>query len=206
MESTLDLNAAAMEENGRQRRPGGRTADVTRRINQAILELLAEGGIDACTFQNVAAKAGIERSTLYRRNPDRWPTIMGAIIDLAERETAIFETGSFRSDLESTLVNLVNVLNGPLGPALVEVAAILQSGVAPGQTERFWESRRQLLAPMFDAAISRGELPADIDRDELFAMAAGPIYFRKFIAGLPIDENWVTKAVDLVCDRYCLKP
>jgi AcrR family transcriptional regulator len=202
----LEVNAAIVDENCRQRRPGGRTADVTRRINQAILELLAEGGIDACTFQNVAAKAGIERSTLYRRNPDRWPTIMGAIIDLAERETAIFETGSFRGDLASTLVNLVNILNGPLGPALMEVAAILQSGVSPGQTERFWESRRRRLASMFDAAISRGELPADVDRDELFSMAAGPIYFRKFIAALPIDESWVTTVVDLVCDRYCLKP
>lgn len=205
MESTLEVHTAIVEENGRQRRPGGRTADVTRRINQAILELLAEGGIDACTFQNVAAKAGIERSTLYRRNPDRWPTIMGAIIDLAERETAIFATGSFRSDLESTLVNLVNILNSALGPALVEVAAILQSGVAPGQTERFWESRRRLLAPMFDGAISRGELQSEVDRDELFAMAAGPIYFRKFIAGQPIDQSWVATVVDLVCERYCLK-
>lgn len=201
----MEVHTAIMDEDCRQRRPGGRTADVTRRINQAILELLAEGGIDACTFQNVAAKAGIERSTLYRRNPDRWPTIMGAIIDLAERETAIFATGSFRSDLESTLGNLVNILNSALGPALVEVAAILQSGVAPGQTERFWESRRRLLAPMFDGAISRGELPPDVDRDELFAMAAGPIYFRKFIAGQPIDQSWVATVVDLVCERYCLK-
>ena len=58
------------------------------------MELLAEGGIEACTFQNVAARAGIERSTLYRRNPDRWPTIVSAIIDLAERETGSFGTGS----------------------------------------------------------------------------------------------------------------
>ena len=64
-----------------------------------MIELLAEGGIDACTFQNVAAKAGIERSTLYRRNPDRWPTIMSAIIDFAERETPAADTGSFRGDL-----------------------------------------------------------------------------------------------------------
>ena len=44
----------------RQKRPGGRTAEVTRRIYDAVLELLAEGGMDACTFQNVAARAGVE--------------------------------------------------------------------------------------------------------------------------------------------------
>lgn len=189
----------------RQKRPGGRTAEVTRRINEALLELMAEGGIDACTFQNVANRAGVDRSTLYRRNPDRWPTIMDAIIELADRETARPDTGSFRRDLAATLTNLVKVLNSPIGPALMQVAGALQSGVAPGQGERFWKSRQKQLAPIFEAAIERRELPADVDRDELFAMAAGPIYFRKFIASQPLTDDWVRQVVGQVCDRYCLK-
>lgn len=197
--------ASLDEECTRLRRPGGRTADVTRRINQAILDLLVEGGIDACTFQNVAARAGIERSTLYRRNPDRWPTIIGAIIELAERETASFDAGSFRDNLFNTLKNLTKVLSSPLGPALIEVAGALQAGAAPGQAERFWASRQRQLAPMFEAAIVSGELPGEVDRDELFAMAAGPIYFRRFISAQPLTEAWVRKLVDQVCDRYCLK-
>lgn len=195
-------DVAQLAEPARQKRPGGRTADVTRRINEAILDLMAEGGIEHCTFQNVAARAGIERSTLYRRNPDRWPTIMEAIIHLAERETANFDTGAFRTDLTGTLLNLSRVLNSSLGPPLMSVAAALQSGAAPGQAEAFWASRQQLLAPMFEAAISRGELPADVDRDRLFAMAAGPIYFRKFIASQPVDHDWVRSVVNQVCDSF----
>src|SRR5687767_9437387 len=126
---------AQMIEPVRQKRPGGRTADVTKRINEAILDLMAEGGIEHCTFQNVAARAGVERSTLYRRSPDRWPTIMQAIIDLAARETSGFNTSSFRSDLRETLFNLLRVLNSPLGPPLLSVAAALQGGAAPGQAE-----------------------------------------------------------------------
>ena len=178
---------------------------MTRRINEALIELLGEGGLEACTFQNVAARAGIERSTLYRRNPDRWPTIVDAIIQLAERETATFDTGSFRTDLKATLTNLARVLESPLGPSLMEVAGALQQGVAPGQAERFWRSRQQQLAPLFESAIKRGELPADVNRDELFAMAAGPIYFWKFVASQPLTDDWVEKVVDQVCDHYCLK-
>jgi AcrR family transcriptional regulator len=189
----------------RQKRPGGRTADVTRRINQALIELLAEGGLESCTFQNVACKAGIERSTLYRRNPDRWPTIVDAIIEMAREQTAIFDTGSFRTDLEATLLNLAKVLESSLGPSLMEVAGVLQSNVAPGQAERYWASRQQHLAPMFERAIERGELPANVDRDELFAMAAGPIYFQKFIASKRLTDDWVHKVVGQVCDRYGLK-
>lgn len=197
--------AVQIAEQKRRKRPGGRTADVTRRINEALIELLAEGGLEACTFQNVASRAGVDRSTLYRRNPDRWPTIVGAIIELAEREAGSFDTGSFRSDLTATLQKLAGVLSSPLGPSLIEVAGALQNGVAPGQAERFWASRRQQLAPMFEAAIARGELAADVDRDELVAMAAGPLYFRKFIAGQPLTDEWVRRAVDQVCDRYCLE-
>lgn len=189
----------------RQKRPGGRTAEVTRRINDAVLELLAEGGIDVCTFQNVAARAGVERSTLYRRNPDRWPTIIDAIIDFARRETAPIDTGSFRGDLHATLHSLARALNGPLGPSLLAVAAAIQAGAAPGQGKRFWTSRMERLAPMFEAAVQRGELPADADREEIFSMAAGPVYFRRFIASRKIDNAWVEKVVDEICERYCLK-
>lgn len=186
----------------RQRRPGGRTAEVTRRIHQAVLELLAEGGIDACTIQNLASRANIERSTLYRRNPDRWPIIIDAIIDFAERETAPHDTGSFRGDLRATLLNLARALNGKLGPALMAVAAALQGGAAPGQAERFWQSRMKRLDPMFDKAIDRGELQPDLEREELFSMAAGPIYFRRFIASRQVDDAWVEKVVDDVCRNY----
>lgn len=193
-----------MEQPARQKRPGGRTADVTRRINEAVLELLAEGGIDACTFQNVAGRAGIERSTLYRRCPDRWPTIIDAIIEFARRETAPLDTGSFKGDLAATLRSLAKALNGPLGPALVAVAAALQGGAAPGQGERFWASRMERLGPMFQGAIDRGELSADADWEEIFSMAAGPIYFRRFIASKPISDDWVDRVVDQICARYCL--
>ena len=179
---------------------------MTRRIHEALLELLAEGGLEACTFQNIAARANIDRSTLYRRHQGLWPLIVDAIIQMAEQKTAPFDTGKFRTDLASTLTNLANVLNSPIGPSLMEVAGALQLGVAPGEAERFWESRQRQLAPMYDRAIERGELPPDIDRDELFAMAAGPLYFRKFVSAQPLSNDWVGKVVNQVCDRYDVPP
>ena len=204
MESTLQDIASHYKQPTRQRRPGGRTADVTRRINHAVLELLVEGGVDACTFQNVAARAGIERSTLYRRNPDRWPTIMSAIIDFAQRETPAPVTGSFRGDLLNVLRATTSVMTSPLGAPLMSTAAALRGGAAPGETERFWESRRNAMEPMYESAIARGELPADVDREELFAMAAGPIFFRLFVSARPFDDHWLRKIVDQICGHYCL--
>lgn len=204
MESTLDEIAPTLGEGSRQRRPGGRTAAVTQRINQAVLELLADGGIDACTFQNVAAKAGIERSTLYRRNPDRWPTIVDAIVDYADRALRVADSGTFKGNLRALLHNVRALLAGPIGPSIMGVAAALQGGAAPGQIERAWASRLLQLTPMFDLAVERGELSPDVDREQLLAMASGPLLFSALIIGRPADVSTIEDIVDTVCDRYCL--
>lgn len=190
----------------RQRRPGGRTADVTHRINDAVIQLLVEGGLDACTFQNVAERAGIERSTLYRRNPDRLPTIVDALVDHVGQLLPIANKGSFRSNLHALLVNVRDLLAGPLGPPLLGVAAALQGGVSPGLLEKAWANRLLQLAPIFDMAIGSGELPPDVDRDLLLASATGPLFFHALIIGRPADDKALQSIVDLVCDRFQTKP
>lgn len=201
----MDQKTSALAELTPHRRPGGRTADVTRRINEAVLGLLIEGGIDACTFQNVAARAGIERSTLYRRNPDRWKTIVDAIIDLADRETPFNDSGSFHADLTDTLQRLAAILSSPMGPPIMSVAAALQAGHGPGETGRFWANRQKQIRPMFDAAIARGELPVNVRQEDVFAMAAGPLFFRTFVIGRQVDDEFIAKVVDLICQVYCLR-
>ena len=61
-------------------RPGGRSADVTQRVNEAVLELLVEGGSAACSYARVAERSGIDRSTLYRRYPDQWEMMIDAFL------------------------------------------------------------------------------------------------------------------------------
>ena len=188
---------------GTKKRPGGRTADVTARVHQAIYDLVLEGGVEACTFSAVAARAGIDRSTLYRRFPDRWD----AIIDtwMARAGTLVLPDlgASFAEDLTSVLRKLVELLETPAGPALLKVAAELSMRPAGDYSRAYFDSRMEQLSPLFDAAIERGELPADVDRETLFTFAAGPIYFRIFIASRPINEDFLRAIVSNVCWLYC---
>ena len=188
----------------RQKRPGGRTAEVTRRINDAVIALLMEGGLDACSFQNVAARAGVERSTLYRRCPDRWPTIIDAIVEYAERVTPVTDTGSFRGDLREVLLRVREVLHSPLGSPEMGVAVALQGGAAPDHTDRFWASRLKQIEPMFEKAIDRGELAVDVDREQLFSIASGVLFFYAFVIGKEASDATVDLVINLVCDHFCL--
>lgn len=195
-------NQPAMHTNSR-RRPGGRTAETTRKVHAAIIELLIEGGTQACTIKAVAERAGIERSTLYRRFPHKWDAIVDALMKRAADEIMPDLGNSFAEDLTSVLRKLVAVLETPLGPAVLAVAAELRSNDASGLPASYFEQRMEQLAPMFGAAIARGELAPDVDRQTLFSLAAGPIYFGMFIVGRTIDDDFVQMIVEKICRLYC---
>lgn len=187
------------------KRPGGRTADVTGRVHQAILDLLVEGGVAACTFSAVAQRAGIERSTLYRRFPDRWDAIIDAFIARGATDVMPDLGDSFAGDLKSVLQKLVELLESPLGPALLRVATELRAKSPTDYSRTYIEHRMNQLKPMFEAAVERGELPPEVDAGTLFASSAGPIYYRIFIAGTRVDEAFIDTIVDNVCRLYCLR-
>jgi len=197
----MNQSSTKMHTNSR-RRPGGRTADVTARVHKAITELILEGGFEACTFSAVADRAGIDRSTLYRRFPDRFDAIIDTWMSRAQIDVMPDSGGSFATDLMSVLRKIVELLDSPVGPALFKVAAELKSRTID-DPRAYFDVRMAQLAPMFDAAIARGELPAEVDREALFSFAAGPIYFRMFIAGRKIDDEFLHSIVSNVCWLYC---
>jgi AcrR family transcriptional regulator len=176
---------------------------VTERVHRAITELIVEGGFAACTFSAVAERAGIDRSTLYRRFPDRWDAIIDTWMERARMDVLPDLGASFAEDLTSVLRKLVEILESRLGPALVGIAAELRGRDDKDFSRAYFHARMTQLAPMFDAAIARGELPPDVDREADFTFAAGPIYFRMFIAARRVDDDFIHAIVSNTCWLYC---
>ena len=186
-----------------KKRPGGRTADVTERVHKAIMELLTDGGVGACTFSAVAERAGIERSTLYRRFPDRWEAILDALMSYGQAALVPDDTGSFAGDLRSVLEKLAAILESPLGSAVVAGAAELHRMGKQSLTKAYFARRMTQLDPMFDRGIDRGELRGQVEREIVFTAAAGPLYFSTFISARGVDDAFLDAIVHNVCWLYC---
>jgi len=157
--------------------------------------LIVERGVHACTFTAVAERAGIERSTLYRRFSDRWEAIIDAFMAIGAADIVPEPSDTFAEDLRSVLTKLATVLASPLGPAVVAAAAELRAGSGADFSRAYFARRMNQLRPMFDAAMLRGELPREVDCEALFTFAAGPLYFRMFIAGRKVEPGFIDSVV-----------
>jgi AcrR family transcriptional regulator len=176
---------------------------VTQRINDAVVHLLVERGIEGCTLAAVAQRAKIERSTLYRRYGDRWAMIIDAIVCFTADEIPVSSLGSFRQDLRFLLGRTAELLATPLGPAFWAAAAAVRAGSAPEYRTRFWTMRFTQIEPIIDAAKSRGELAQEVDAEELLSTALGILHYRMLIMGQSVNAAIIDRIVDRTCRLCC---
>jgi AcrR family transcriptional regulator len=177
-------------------RPGGRTARVREAVLRAAGDLLAEGGLDRLDLGEVARRAEVGRTTVYRR----WRTPASLVADLlaemAETSLPRTETGSLLGDLTANARLVQRTLADPRQGALFKalIAAATCDGRTAGALHRFYEIRIAEWAPCVAAAVERGELPAGTDAREVVRAVSAPLYYRLLASGDPLDEAAADRA------------
>ena len=173
-DATIDATASARP------RPGGRSARVVAAVHTATLELLAETGYESLQLPDVAKRAQVNKTTVYRRWPTKTALVADLLTSFTQRKVATPDTGSLQGDLEQLLSDIVTTLADRAIRAVLYAAltgADDSDDVRTTQT-RFWEERFRRSGAVVDRAITRGELPPGTDPRAVLEMAASPVYFR----------------------------
>ena len=171
-------------------RPAGRGPKVRAAVLAATLAELAGTGYAALTVENVARRAGVHKTTIYRRWKDRESLVADAMTDLAATKVIFPDTGDIDTDLRRLARSFVAFLNSPTGKAIA-AATLSDACRIPEIAEakhRFFEDRFRRAQPVISGAITRGELPADTDPAELIRTLLAPIYLRLLVTAEPIDR------------------
>jgi AcrR family transcriptional regulator len=168
----------------------------------AALELLRDEGVLAATHASVSAETGISRSTLYRHWPTPDDLLNGAFRQAITAQKFPPKTnGPLRADLIWLMGGLITALNetawGQIAPQVVAAAATDERARTVINT--FMKGRYQIVSGAFEAAKSNGEIDKGLDVQPLVEMTIAIPYFRKLIAGLPLDQQWLESHVDLIC-------
>lgn len=184
-----------------QPRPRGRPRDelVDRALLDAALALLAEGGPDALTIDAVATRAGVARTTVYRRWRGKPELMAGVLEHVAPRLMPAPNLGRTRDDLvaivEAALRALADADVRNLIAAIV-AEATRNEALAQHFRRRLLDLRREELRDVLERGIARGELPREVEVEVAADLLIGPVYYRVLVAGEQPGPQYAERVVD----------
>ena len=186
--------------------PDPRVARSKQAILDATRELLAEASVHAFTVEAVAARAGVAKTTIYRRWRNRWELALDAVmIDMLDRFDDPVDVGDTRRELLTFVNPVVKALaSPPFGPAMQGLVSEIATDpeLATVYRERVVEPRMRQLKQVIDRGIERGDLRPNTDIRQVHELLLGPIFYRLLLSGAPLDRNLGKRIVDGILQGF----
>lgn len=183
-------------------RRAGRGPRQAQKIYRVTLDLLAECGYDDLTVEGVAARAGVNKTTIYRWWSDKDALLGAALVQSDLLRLTVPDTGSLRGDLRGLVRELVELMTGEATSRVV-VAAL---GAVAGRPRLEWLAREFVAdrlsgeRAVFDRAVARGELRAAVEPAVIVDLLAGAVWSRVMLRQAPVSEEFAEQVVDVVLD------
>ncbi|WP_214413721.1 TetR/AcrR family transcriptional regulator [Sphaerisporangium fuscum] len=182
----------------RARRTGGRSARVRAQVLAATIDVLLERGVDGLSVAEVARRAGVHETTVYRRWDSPATLAVEAVVGATQASIAARDTGVLRDDLLALLRDIAGFVQTPLGRLLLQLAARQDLPEYEAVRACFRADRFEAGMEVLDRAARRGELRPGLDRTLTMEALIGPLHVRLLLTGGPLDEDLVTATVDLL--------
>lgn len=186
---------------GRKGAPQRRGAPVVERVLALTVEELARVGFHRLSVPEVAERAGLNKTSVYRR----WPTkgaLVGAALEHALGHDAPFpDTGSLRSDALAFALTAAAWADSPSGRGVIRT--LLSDGDDPdvrALVARLIRTRSSGPRALFARAIARGELDEGADVGMALTVIAGAISHRMLVEQGAVTPAFVNRLVRLVVD------
>jgi AcrR family transcriptional regulator len=169
-----------------RRRVGGRSARVHASVLKSVFEVLREKGPADLSIADVAERAGVHETSIYRRWPSRHALILDACRHFIDDALPIPDTGALRSDLVAFQRSAKAMLGSRQGQVIIALNSMQEAG-SRARRHDYWKRRLEQLRVMLDRAVARGEFPAGADRIAFLEALIAPIYFRLLVTNESLD-------------------
>jgi AcrR family transcriptional regulator len=177
-------------------RTGGRAASVVERVVTATFDELSRVGYTAMRVEDIAARSGVNKTTIYRRWPTKAELLRSAVIESAKKRQPSIDTGTLRGDLAASLLTAFD-----LKPYEQGILRVIQMERSAEEVEAFAlrmrDEMRASRVDMVHRGIARGELPAGADVELVVDLLSAPVQ-RALLFNERIDRATVDRMLDLV--------
>lgn len=173
-------------------RPGGRSAANRAKVLAAARELVAAKGPQNVTMPEIAQRAGIAATSLYRRWGDLGSLLLDMAVERLGEMSPLPDEGSVAADLRAWSGRIADGLKTP-GEAMFFRVLLATWDVAPDRRAMALLPRREQLEAMLARGRARGEAVPAID--EVMDHLLAPLYMRALV-GLPVDRALAERLVE----------
>jgi AcrR family transcriptional regulator len=170
-------------------------------VLDAAAELLVEGGYANLTIDGISRRSGVARTTIYRH----WESIPLMLLDVGSRTGDLHVpdvTDDPVADLRALLVSLAHSLEdsewGRVLPSLIDAAA--RDPEVREQKREFVAQRRDHARSILSRLVEAGRIDAGRDLSLLVDQLVGPLFYRRLLAHLPIDDAYVDGLIAATLD------
>jgi AcrR family transcriptional regulator len=185
-----------------QRRDAGRPrgAPIVRRVLEETLVELAAAGLAGLSVDRIATRAGLNKTSVYRRWPTKEALVKAALLDGMEAVTATPDTGALETDLLALVAAVSGFMDSVVGRGLtrVQMAGADASALATFASEVMGRGASGPVLAILRRARARGELRRDVPGQLLLFTLAGAIVHRLHFEHRKPTPAWRRSLVRLV--------
>lgn len=176
-------------------RPGGRTARTKEVVFEAVAALIAERGYGNIAMTDIAERAGVAATSLYRRWGDVRVLVLEVAVEELMRERPLPDTGSLRSDLIAWGRSIAAGLASRDGSSFFRalIATTMPAGEYESARLATLAPRSKQISTMLARARERGERAPSTS--EVLDHMLAPLYVRALF-GSPADEAFAETLVE----------
>jgi AcrR family transcriptional regulator len=191
----------AARRGGARRGAGRPRAGDDQQILEICRALVEKHGYGRLSFDQVAAAAGVAKTTVYRRWPTKTALVAAAVAPLYTNTLEVPDTGSVRGDLLALLHRGRDMMVGRSGRILQML--VREADQHPELNQPLQEElhrRRRIYHQVLTRALARGELRAEVDLDLVSELLIGPCWLRTLVSPAPLPPDVVERIVAVVLD------
>jgi AcrR family transcriptional regulator len=162
------------------------------------------------TVQGVAARAGVHKTSLYRRWGSTGALLADALLANSAPVTPAPDTGALRTDLFALWRTAPPGRGGGNLGRTVEVSRALAAAADDPEVAAvhalLWQRRLDLVRTAVERAVGRGELPPDADAELLHDLLIGPFQTRVISRGQAPDPDFLVRVMEAAVQAVGAKP
>ncbi len=185
-----------------KKKPLVRGESVVQTILAVTLDQLAEVGFATLRIEDIAERARVNKTTVYRRWPTKAALVRAALLTIAGDEIRLPETGALRSDLLAIGAQFGELATRPHWQSVIRM--IVAEGpdselgaIAESLRKSYEPLRRRLVS----TAMARKEVATVEDGLLLLEVFDAALHFRLFVSKVGVDRKFLERLADLLLPR-----